>query len=101
MTSAFCPDCGQKIVLGPKPRKGQLISCPHCNADLEIIAVNPLELDWAVVSDDDLDDDPDDLEREEELWDDEDWEDDDWEVESDDEFDAGDEDWPGEDREEL
>ena len=86
MASAFCPDCGQKIVLGPKPRKGQLISCPHCNADLEIVGINPLELDWALYSDDDdFEDDEDFLEEDEDLWDDEDFEDDDEEWDDDDE----------------
>jgi lysine biosynthesis protein LysW len=47
MSSTLCPDCGGKIMLGPKPRKGQWIACPHCNADLEIVSLNPLELDWA------------------------------------------------------
>jgi lysine biosynthesis protein LysW len=73
MATAFCPDCGQKIDIGPKPKKGQWVSCPHCNADLEIISTSPLELDWAQsVGDEDFDDD---------FWDDDDefdeWEDDD------------------------
>jgi hypothetical protein len=26
---------------------GQKVICPHCDADLEVISVEPLELDWA------------------------------------------------------
>ncbi|MGD2206910.1 MAG: hypothetical protein PVH17_09035 [Anaerolineae bacterium] len=57
MTSTFCPDCDEKIVLNIKPQEGQKLSCPHCDADLEVISVNPLELDWAY--DWDWDDDED------------------------------------------
>jgi hypothetical protein len=26
---------------------GQKLTCPHCDAELEVISLNPLELDWA------------------------------------------------------
>jgi len=75
MATAFCPDCGQKIDIGPKPKKGQWVSCPHCNADLEIISTSPLELDWVQYDgDEDFEDD---------FWDDED-EFDDWDDDDDD-----------------
>jgi lysine biosynthesis protein LysW len=47
MASAYCPDCDEKIVLNPHVRLGQKLACPHCAADLEVIGVDPLELDWA------------------------------------------------------
>ncbi|MDX1612978.1 MAG: hypothetical protein R3300_01635 [Candidatus Promineifilaceae bacterium] len=82
MASAFCPDCNQKIVLGPKPRKGQWVVCPHCNAELEIVSIRPLELDWASDIDDDEDDEELDFD-DDDLWDDryldddeDDWDDD-------------------------
>jgi len=87
MATALCPDCGQKIVIGPKPKKGQWVSCPHCNADLEIISIRPLELDWVRFDDeDDIDD-----EVEEDLWDDDD--DDYGEWEDDEDFDEEELDW--------
>lgn len=76
MATALCPDCGQKIVIGPKPKRGQWVSCPHCNADLEIASVSPLELDWVRFGEEDDDDDFDEFDD----WDDEDledWDDDD------------------------
>ena len=76
MATALCPDCDQKIVIGPKPKKGQWVSCPHCNADLEIISLSPLELDWAQYDDDE--------DFEDDFWEDEeDDEDDDWEDDED------------------
>ncbi len=49
MARAFCPDCDGEIRLNHHTRLGQKLVCPHCDADLEIIGVNPLELDWAQV----------------------------------------------------
>ena len=47
MNSAYCPDCEGKIVLNPLARVGQKLACPHCQAELEVISVDPLEFDWA------------------------------------------------------
>ncbi|MCI0399497.1 MAG: hypothetical protein L0332_32200 [Chloroflexi bacterium] len=83
MTSALCPDCGRKIVVGPKPKKGQWVSCPHCNADLEIVSLSPLEFDWAQY---DAEDEEEEFEEEYELWEEEEddfWEDDDYADEED------------------
>ena len=44
---ADCPDCGERISLGPRPRAGWQITCSECGAILEIISLQPLELDWA------------------------------------------------------
>jgi lysine biosynthesis protein LysW len=89
MAIAFCPDCEESISLGPRPKVGQRITCPHCNADLEVIDTSPLELDWAY-------DGP------EEDWDDEEWEDEEKESDDDDDWDEEDEedeedDWDDED----
>jgi lysine biosynthesis protein LysW len=47
MASTYCPDCDEKIVLKTTPEVGQRITCPHCESELEVISVDPLELDWA------------------------------------------------------
>ena len=47
MASAHCPDCDLRIVLNPHAKLGQELACPHCDADLEVIGVDPLQLDWA------------------------------------------------------
>jgi lysine biosynthesis protein LysW len=46
MASAYCPDCDGKIVLN-LVKLGQKMTCPHCDTQLEVISVDPLELDWA------------------------------------------------------
>jgi lysine biosynthesis protein LysW len=70
MSSTYCPECDERIVFNPgKPKFGQRLSCPSCSAELEVISIDPLELDWAYdwewdedeeEDDDDYDDDYDD-----------------------------------------
>jgi hypothetical protein len=47
MAVAYCLDCGRRIYLGHRPWVGQAAFCEHCDADLEVACVNPLELDWS------------------------------------------------------
>ncbi|HQE93410.1 MAG TPA: hypothetical protein PLH19_11240 [Anaerolineae bacterium] len=77
---AVCPSCGEWVKLLDHPKIGQKVACPHCEANLEVIEVAPVELDWAYVeADDDLDDadwDDDELDLDDEDWDeDEAWDD--------------------------
>jgi lysine biosynthesis protein LysW len=51
---AKCPACEARIVLGRKPRIGQGVICTTCKERLEVVWLNPIELDWLV--DDDYDD---------------------------------------------
>ena len=47
-TSAiFCIDCRQPISLESQPIEGEIITCTSCGADLEIVGLEPVELDWA------------------------------------------------------
>jgi hypothetical protein len=69
-----CLDCDNRIQLDFQPVVGQIITCPSCDAELEVTSVNPIELDFYFEGwDEDLDDD-------EDL--DEDW-DEDWDEEED------------------
>jgi lysine biosynthesis protein LysW len=47
MAFAYCPDCAGRIYLGRKPWLGQAVICDHCDADLEVVGLNPPALDWA------------------------------------------------------
>jgi lysine biosynthesis protein LysW len=61
MAKAICPECDVAFEL-IAPGLGQLLNCPACDQLLEVIGLNPLELDWAETEDDfdfDLDDDED------------------------------------------
>ncbi len=85
MAIAFCPDCEEPVRVAT-PKLGQRVTCQSCGAELEIVEVSPLELDWAY--DETSDDWEEEEEEEEEVddWDDEDdWDDDDWDEAEDDE----------------
>jgi lysine biosynthesis protein LysW len=44
--TTFCLDCEHQIELGHDPQIGQRIKCPYCEVELEIINLDPPELDW-------------------------------------------------------
>lgn len=63
-----CPSCETSIRLPHKLHLGQIVTCPECGDDLEIVQLSPvIKLDWAFeepfddvdYDDDDLDDDDD------------------------------------------
>ena len=41
MTTPDCPECEAKIVLDGSCIAGEIIVCPDCGADLEVISLNP------------------------------------------------------------
>ena len=47
MTVAICPSCGEDIKIQDNPKLGQRLLCQHCDAELEVIELDPVELDWA------------------------------------------------------
>ena len=80
-SKAFCPACDEAITLQGNPKVGQRLRCPSCDTEIEVIDVNPVELDWAYEDEDDFYDDWDDEDSDE----DDDWDDDDWDDDWDDE----------------
>ena len=42
--SANCPECDATISLAADAVEGEIIICPDCAADLEVINLNPAEL---------------------------------------------------------
>lgn len=61
MARAWCPDCDSAILINPKPMVGKRLTCPHCDAELEVIGLDPVELDWVYEEpDDDWEDEEDD-----------------------------------------
>ncbi len=43
---SYCPECDSRLRLRTV-RLGERISCRECGTALEIVGVNPIELDWA------------------------------------------------------
>ncbi len=47
MSIVFCLECARVIRLRRVPVEGQIITCSSCGIQLEVVDVNPPELDWA------------------------------------------------------
>ena len=71
---SYCPEC-EAVIDEEFEDVGEVISCPECGVELEVISIDPVEFDLAPIDDDDEEDDDefrfDDTDDEEE-WDDED-----------------------------
>ena len=61
---AECPSCGYKVIVGSNPRLGQLIKCQSCSSELEVVSLDPVELDWPY-DEDEFDEEDDELDYEE------------------------------------
>jgi alpha-aminoadipate/glutamate carrier protein LysW len=44
--NSTCPECDGVITM-TKPIKGEIVVCPDCGAELEVVSENPLQLDLA------------------------------------------------------
>jgi alpha-aminoadipate carrier protein LysW len=72
---ATCPECDAEIEIDEYDvDKGDLISCPECGTNLEVVGVSPVELDNAAGEEEDEEDEEDDEEDEENGDEDEEWE---------------------------
>lgn len=43
-TSAECPVCGSKIELKPDTIVSELLTCPDCGTELEVVKIDPIQL---------------------------------------------------------
>lgn len=41
-----CPECGAQITMN-KPIRGEIVVCPDCGTELEVVNEDPLKLDVA------------------------------------------------------
>jgi lysine biosynthesis protein LysW len=55
---ATCPECEADIHVDEDMDKGDVVACDECEASLEVVGLDPIELD--LVSEDEEDDDYDD-----------------------------------------
>ena len=42
-----CLECAAEITIPDDVMQNEIIACPECGTDLEVIQLNPLELDYA------------------------------------------------------
>jgi len=55
MQKVECPQCEKDVAVGSHPVLGKVIRCDGCGAELEIVWLDPIELDWPLIDDDDSD----------------------------------------------
>jgi len=42
-----CPECEAEVHVDEDTDKGDLVSCPDCGLELEVVGLDPIELDIA------------------------------------------------------
>ena len=47
MERVLCPECEAELALGPNVEESEIIVCPDCGVELEVISVDPIELEMA------------------------------------------------------
>lgn len=69
---SYCPEC-EAVIDEEFEDIGEIISCPECGIELEVISIDPVEFDLALVDDEEEEDDEFSFDDDEdEDWDDED-----------------------------
>ena len=58
MPTGICPECEADVHVDTDADKGDVVSCEECGTDLEVVGLDPVELD--MVEEEDLDKDEDD-----------------------------------------
>ncbi len=52
-TKTKCLDCHGEITVEKDTQVGEVITCPECSTDLEVVEVNPIKLTLAPVAQED------------------------------------------------
>jgi alpha-aminoadipate carrier protein LysW len=45
MPTTTCPECDEEVYVDADSEQGDIVSCDECGADLEIVGLDPIELD--------------------------------------------------------
>jgi len=56
MPTAVCPECDEEVYVDADSEQGDVVSCDECGANLEVVGLDPIELDL-YEGGDDFDDD--------------------------------------------
>ena len=56
MPAAKCPECGEEVFVEADLEQGDFVECEECGASLELVGMDPIELDVRDDSDRDVDD---------------------------------------------
>jgi alpha-aminoadipate carrier protein LysW len=53
MKSVICLECDAEIILDAGVEENEIIVCPDCGVDLEIVSLNPLKVELAPMEEED------------------------------------------------
>jgi alpha-aminoadipate carrier protein LysW len=56
MPAAKCPECGEEVFVDADLEQGDIVECDECGASLELVGMDPIELDVRNEAEDDVDD---------------------------------------------
>ncbi len=56
MPTIACPECKEDVFVDAETEQGDLTFCDECGADLEVVGLDPVELDVITDADFDFDD---------------------------------------------
>lgn len=60
MPTTVCPECDEEVYVDADSEQGDVVTCDECGAELEIVGLDPIELDaYEGGAFDDFDDDSD------------------------------------------
>lgn len=45
MPTASCPECSEKVYVDADSEQGDVVTCDECGSDLEVVGLDPIELD--------------------------------------------------------
>lgn len=62
MPTTACPECSEDVYVDADSEQGDVVSCDECGTDLEIVGLDPIELDIHEEDADDFKDDGDEYE---------------------------------------
>lgn len=51
MPRGICPDCEAEVQVDENSGKGDIVDCPDCGATLEVVGLDPIELDFVIEED--------------------------------------------------
>ncbi len=53
MPTSICPECSEEVYVDAECEQGDNVSCDECGSSLEIVGLDPIELDLMADKDDD------------------------------------------------
>lgn len=57
MPTVACPECSEEVFVDADTEQGDIVFCDECGSDLEVVGLDPVELDAFNDGDYDFDDD--------------------------------------------